>query len=97
MVDETGCNTNLLNDGKVGNELFLLPKKDNEAGTPIGMTTNLHFTILGFISGTIEAVMCAIIFKSDQDISEIPVSWKLGLDIMSENLEDHGIHQRSGP
>jgi hypothetical protein len=97
MVDETGCNTNQLNDGKVGGELFVLPKQDNEAGAPIGATTDLHFTILGFVSGTGEAVMCAIIFKLDQDISEIPVSWKLGLDITSENLEDQSAVMTGGP
>jgi hypothetical protein len=26
FVDKTGCNTNQLNDGKVGNELFILLK-----------------------------------------------------------------------
>jgi hypothetical protein len=81
FVDETGCNTNQLNDGRVGGELFVVPKIDNEAGAPIGSTTDLHFTVLGFISGTGEALMCAIIFKSDLPVSEIPVSWKSGLDI----------------
>jgi hypothetical protein len=52
FVDEIGCNTNQLNDGRVGGELFVLPKMDNEAGLPIGSTTDLHFTVLGFISGT---------------------------------------------
>jgi hypothetical protein len=64
FMDETGCNTNQLNDGRVGGELFIVPKADNEAGCPIDATTDLHFTVLGFISGTGEAVMCAIMFKS---------------------------------
>jgi hypothetical protein len=81
FVDETGCNTNQLNDGRVGGELFIVPKIDNEAGAPTGSTTDLHFTVLGFISGTGEAVMCATIFKSEQPVSEIPISWKLGLDL----------------
>jgi hypothetical protein len=34
FVDETGCNTNQLNDGRVGGELFVVPKIDNEAGAP---------------------------------------------------------------
>ncbi len=76
FVDETGCNTNQLNDGRVGGELFIVPQVANEAGRPIGSTTDLHFTVLGFISGTGEAVMCAIIFKSDLPVSEIPISWK---------------------
>jgi hypothetical protein len=68
FVDKTGCNTNQLNDGRVGGELFVLPKNDNEAGAPTGSTTELHFTVLGFVSGTGEPVMCAIIFKSDQKL-----------------------------
>jgi hypothetical protein len=26
-------------------------------------------------------LLCAIILKSDQDITEIPINWKLGIDI----------------
>jgi hypothetical protein len=91
FVDETGCNTNQLNDGRVGGELFIVPKVDNEAGRPIGSTTDLHFTVLGFISGTGEAVMCAIIFKSDLPVSEIPISWKLGLDITQDPDDQHSV------
>jgi hypothetical protein len=25
--------------------------------------------------------MCAIIFKSDKDMKDIPITWKLGIDI----------------
>jgi len=96
FVDETGCNTNQLNDGRVGGELFVMPKVDSEAGAPIGSTTDLHFTVLGFISGTGEAVMCAVIFKSDLPVSEIPVSWKLGLDITC-NADDHSKVMARGP
>ncbi len=85
FVDETGCNTNQLNDGRVGNERFISPKDDSECGAPIGATTDIHFTVLPFVSGTGEAVMCTIIFKSDKDISEIPVSWKTGIDITVKN------------
>jgi hypothetical protein len=31
-LDETGCNTNQLNDERVGEELFVVPKEDNKAG-----------------------------------------------------------------
>jgi hypothetical protein len=97
FVDETGCNTNQLNDGRVGGELFVLPKNDNEAGAPTGSTTELHFTVLGFVSGTGEPVMCAIIFKSDQKISEIPISWKTGIDIMVDDVDDHNKVMAGGP
>jgi hypothetical protein len=45
---------------------------------------DIHFTVLPFISGTGEAVMCAIIFKSKQDVSEIPISWKTGMTLPVE-------------
>jgi hypothetical protein len=91
-MDETGCNTNQLNDGRVGGKLFVVPKDDHEAGAPIGLTTDIHFTVLGFMFGTVEAVMCAIIFKSDQLVSEIP-SRKLELDIMCNANSLHRLPQ----
>jgi hypothetical protein len=36
------------------------------------------------MSGTGEPVMCAVILKSNKDISEIPLSWKMGIDIRKE-------------
>ena len=42
FVDETGCNTNQLNDGRVRNKKFILPKQDSDNGAPTGATTNLH-------------------------------------------------------
>jgi hypothetical protein len=62
FVDEMGCNTNQLNNGRVGGEMFILPKFESECGAPTAATTDLHYTVLPFISGTGEAVMCAIIF-----------------------------------
>jgi hypothetical protein len=97
FVDETGCNTNQLNDGRVGNEQFIVPKVDSECRAPTGVTTDIHFTVLPFISGTGEAVMVALIFKSKQDVSEIPISWKTGIDITCENIEDTAIVMRGGP
>jgi len=97
FVDETGCNTNQLNDGRVGGELFILPKLDSECGAPTGATTDLHYTVLPFVSGTGEAVLCAIIFKSELDISEIPINWKTGIDITCEDVEDRAKVMCGGP
>jgi hypothetical protein len=79
FVDETGCNTNQLNNGKVGGECLLYQKYAGDTEVPAGAATNLQFMVLPFISGTGEPVVCAIIFRSDQHISEIPLSWKTGL------------------
>jgi hypothetical protein len=97
FVDDSGCNTNQLNDGRVGNEKFILPKQVSKFGAPIGSTTNIHFTMLPFILGTGEAVMWAIIFKSNQDISEILVSWKSGIVITIENAENTAKVMHGGP
>jgi len=40
--------------------------------------------------------MCAIIFKSDLPVSEIPISWKLGLDI-TQDPEDQRNVMAGGP
>ena len=84
FVDETGCNTNQLNDGKVGGELYIMPKNVGDAAAPAGATTDIHFTLLPFISGTEEPVLCAIIFKSDLHVSQMPVSWKTGIDLTQD-------------
>jgi len=84
FVDETGCNTNQLNDGKVGGELYIMPKNVGDAAATAGATTDIHFTLLPFISGTGEPVLCAIIFKSDLHVSQIPVSWKTGINITQD-------------
>jgi hypothetical protein len=48
FVDETGGNTNQLNDGKVGGELHIMPKNIGDAAPPAGATTDIHFTQLAF-------------------------------------------------
>jgi hypothetical protein len=95
FVDETGCNTNQLDDGHVGGETFILPKDDPEAA-PRGSTTDIHFTVLAFVSGTGVPVMCTVIFKSELPVSEIPVSWKLGLDITAD-VDDADKVMKGGP
>jgi len=99
FVDETGCNTNQLNDGKVGGEVFIMPKNCGDAAAPAGATTDIHFTILPFISGTGEPVLCSIIFKSKQDIKDIPLNWKLGIDLTVESGDAEVIEKvgRGGP
>ncbi len=72
FVNETGCNTNQLNDGKVGGELFIMPKNIGDAAAPAGATTDIHFTVLPFMLGTGEPVLCAITVRSEHYISEIP-------------------------
>jgi hypothetical protein len=80
FVDETGANTNQVDDKRYGGHKYILPTDGSSTGT-LGSTTDMHFTVLPFISGTGEPIMCAIILKSEKHVSEIPTSWKLGIDI----------------
>ncbi len=80
-VDETGKNTNMRSDGKVGGKRFIVPKNAVTNTGCLGSSTDLHFTVLCFTAATGEAVMCAIILKSEQDISKIHFSWRFGIDI----------------
>ena len=85
FVDETGCNTNQKIDGYAGGELFVIPT-DASYGGLTGATTDLHFTVMCFTAGTGHPVMCAIILKTEANIKDIPISWKLGIDIR-KNVE----------
>jgi hypothetical protein len=83
FVDETGCNTNMKQDGHVGGKLFVLPVEDYDCGVS-GVVTDMHFSVLCFTSGTGQPVLCAVILKSNTHISDIPISWKMGIDIQKD-------------
>jgi hypothetical protein len=53
-------------------------------GACTGITSDIQFTLLVFTSETGEAIMCALILKSKKHVSEIPISWKLRIDITKE-------------
>jgi hypothetical protein len=80
FVDETGCNTNQKEDKYVGGEQFMLPRME-AAGGVIGASTDIHFTILCFTNALGDPVMCSVILKSEKHISDLPISWKFGIDI----------------
>ena len=68
-------------DKGIGGELIVVPVEDCEAFGIKGATTDMHFTVVPFTSGTGEPVLCAIILKSNKTAAEIPVVWKFGVDI----------------
>ena len=86
FVDETGSNTNQKDDGYIGGRLHVMPKGATESGV-IGSTTDIHFSVLCFTSGSGQPIMCAVILKSNKDISELPDTWKLGIDIRKTMVE----------
>jgi hypothetical protein len=81
FVDETGCNTNQKTDGNNGGELFVLPCHGVGESGRVGATTDIHFTVLCFTSAVGDPVMAAVILKSSKNIADIPISWKLGIDV----------------
>ena len=83
FVDETGGNTSQIADGNIGGRKVIVPTKGSCHGT-VGSTTDHHFTVLPFISGTGSAVMCAIILQSEKKVGEIPWAWRLGIDILHD-------------
>jgi hypothetical protein len=87
FVDETGCNTNMREDGHVGGETFALPAKDDDCGRS-GATTDIHFSVLCFTNGVGDPVLCAIILKSAKDIDDVPVTWKVMQYTPAETRED---------
>ena len=48
FVDETGKNTNMKSNGKIGGEQFIVPVQSVTNTGCIGATTNIHFTVLSF-------------------------------------------------
>jgi hypothetical protein len=50
----------------------------------VGATTNIRFTVLCFTSAVGEPVLCSVILKSDRQPHEIPISWRLGIDITKD-------------
>jgi hypothetical protein len=84
FVDETGCNTNQKTDGNNGGELFVLPCHGVGESGRVGATTDIPFTVLCFTSATGEPVMAAVILKSTKNITDIPISWKMGIDVTSD-------------
>jgi hypothetical protein len=89
FVDKTGCNTNQKDDAYAGGEVFLLPqeKEDGEDFGNVGTATDIDHTVLTLTNALGVPFLCAIILKSDQDITEIPINWKLGIDIL-KNLDN---------
>jgi hypothetical protein len=79
-VDETGCNTNMKEDGHIGGRRYIMAEGQVE-GARTGVTSDLHFTVLPFMSGTGAAIMCAVVLKSDKSVEDLPISWKLGIDV----------------
>jgi hypothetical protein len=84
FVDKTGCNTNMKEDGFAGGQLFLLPVDMGSQAGRNGATTDIHSTVPCFTSATGEPELCAVILKMSKEIQNIPLNWKMGIDILQD-------------
>jgi hypothetical protein len=50
----------------------------------VGLATDIHFLVLSFNNALGTPIMCALILKYHFDISEIPISWSLGIEIQKD-------------
>jgi hypothetical protein len=85
FMDETGCNTNQKADNLVGGEQYIVGKNASHAAC-VGVTTDLHFTVCCFTCGLGSPVMCAVMFKSNRNGTDIPVGWKTGINCTTIDL-----------
>lgn len=68
--------------GHVDGQMLNLPV-DCSGGMDLGSdTTEMKFSVYCFSNGLGEAVLCAIVFMSDKDISDIPLSVRWGIDTL---------------
>ena len=87
-MDETGCNTNMKNDGQVGGKHFIGGigmKLDTPAST-----NDVRFTLLPMSNAKGEALLTTVIYQSDNP-KGIPANWKTGIDISAEFEEQDNL------
>ena len=77
FVDEVGSNTDMRKD-KQGNKKVITEK--GFKGTQEAITTDLHYTVMGFTAATGDPVLCVVIFESDNE-ELIPTNWVTGIDV----------------
>jgi hypothetical protein len=84
FVNKTGCNTNMKKDGLVGGEIFVLLQDPSPDFRQTGLASNIHYTVLCFLNVLGVLILCAVILKSKKNPTDIPISWKLGIDITKD-------------
>jgi hypothetical protein len=85
--DETGINTNQLDDGRVGGTRYIVPR----GCVPLVQAnkSDHRATVLPLTAATGEPVVCAVIFASEK--TSVESSWHTGIDITVDPIVDeHG-------
>jgi len=87
FIDEICWSGNQLNNGKVGGELFTVPKVNSESGVPMGATTDVHYNVPSLIFGTWGSCPVCYNIQEWSSNEQNPISWKTGIDITAD-IED---------
>jgi hypothetical protein len=100
FVDEYGSNTDMKKDKQQGRQRLIAEK--GFCGTKEAITTDLHYTVMGFTAATGEAVLCVAIFKSEneniiphQRVSGIDMSKLKDVDEFEALQEDEEFSEKS--
>ena len=91
FADEVGNNTCQKDDGHVGGQKFLV--KRGSQPRIASSTSDVHWTTMGFTSGSGKPVMCAIIIAAET----LSVENRLGINIFAECNEDILSEDNYGP
>ena len=75
--DETGCNTNMKDDGQIGGGKFVVGR----GNTPktVAATNDRRFTMLPIVAADGQPVICVLIFAGES--TELRADWEVGIDI----------------
>lgn len=83
-VDEIGSKTRAKKQlnfyGHVDGQMFTLPVDGQMSETGTETEVEMKFSLYCFTSGSGEAVVCAVVFMSNKDIVDIPLTVRWGID-----------------
>ena len=89
--DEVGCNINMREDGRVGQQTFAVASRSSAEVTC--SSTDGRFTLIGLTAASGDPVMCVIIFAAD----ELTFEQRMGFDV-TVGYDDHKtIEDNVGP
>ena len=80
FVDECGSNTSMANNGNVAGELFITHNNGSCSGI-LSCMTDIHFTVMVFTAATRDPVLCAIVHKSNKNVTDLPLYLRYEIEV----------------
>lgn len=93
FFDGTWCITYQISDRKVAGEAFLRPKHCGGAAPPTEQQQISTLQFSPFLSNTGEPALYLIKLKSEQNVNDVPLNWKLGMDLTIEVKDSEQIEK----